>query len=845
MELKQLEKNKIYFTDFEMDGRKEHIFKVVDILDYIKSYSIMRTSFYTGNLYFNQKYLDNIREARKDECHWLEECIKADKFISKEEALKTFKYTHEAVHCKTQEQWDFVLETLGTTKSKGDFSAYPVNCIGIKGEYPSDVGCHGYKEWYERNNGLVYSFEEWRTKTEETMFKKDDYIVTIKIKNDYSTYNCGKNNHCFKQRKHATFMCPVKGVMSGSETDSNVSLTFDKRDKLLDWRYATKEEIAEYDRLGKPYDVTTLIKSPFKKDDYIVVVSNDECNPSCSKMINYCFKLLKDQSESNAVNCNVRDAGFTFDNSDGGYWIKAYAVRKANATEIEYYNKIGKPYNTLSKEEIVFETPLVKVNDIVVALNGYLQLRSNTVCQVHKSSKRGALVIYHQGQQVGSQWSSFDSFRIATPEEIDLWKRQGDYVIEEPKKHVSKFKAGDKVRFISSSSSNAKYFKKGLENLEIRTGFRDYYSVYESDKSGTWSVAEYELELQTTPSNFIIGKWSVMTNSRGKHYIKVTKIAEKRIDGDTIVSGRYVSGDYWSASDFLKEARVLTDLSEIQDLLPDGHVDKIKKEITMTYEEITRNVGKYVSFYWDGTFIDKALIHKENGCYYLLNNVRSASDGHKDKSVYKYAYYLDRYCFVYLSEIKFIEPPVPPVSAITSEKEFIKGKWYKHLGSSKKYYGKYERHYGSGYIWLTEWISSSGSYGSGGSIEFNSIELADMTEISKYLPKGHKDRIEDPEQYLLEEAKRRYPSGTTYKNLLGGQIFTVVTQSFNVQNPNLVFAEDGKGTLYKDGQWAPIVSESIARVHEVAKTERKRKLPPQEAPIYEVKKVKVIKRTQD
>jgi len=58
------------------------------------------------------------------------------------------------------------------------------------------------------------------------------------------------------------------------------------------------------------------------------------------------------------------------------------------------------------------------------------------------------------------------------------------------------FKVGDKVRFIDSKSGNARFFKKGLENLEIRsiTSGRSY-TVWESDKSDTWTVQTSELEL--------------------------------------------------------------------------------------------------------------------------------------------------------------------------------------------------------------------------------------------------------------------------------------------------------------------------------------------------------------
>lgn len=71
---------------------------------------------------------------------------------------------------------------------------------------------------------------------------------------------------------------------------------------------------------------------------------------------------------------------------------------------------------------------------------------------------------------------------------------------------VHKFKAGDIVRFKSSDSKNAMYFKKGLENLEISKHLYDDYTccvLYESDKSTTWIVDEDELELQSSKKKLI------------------------------------------------------------------------------------------------------------------------------------------------------------------------------------------------------------------------------------------------------------------------------------------------------------------------------------------------------
>lgn len=91
-----------------------------------------------------------------------------------------------------------------------------------------------------------------------TEFKKNDYIVVLKLGS--VTTACAKENYCFKQRRHDECLSPVCDL-DGDTNNSNQILTFDKSNKILDWRYATKEEIAKYNEIGKPYDVTTLNKS--------------------------------------------------------------------------------------------------------------------------------------------------------------------------------------------------------------------------------------------------------------------------------------------------------------------------------------------------------------------------------------------------------------------------------------------------------------------------------------------------------------------------------------------------------------------------------------------------------
>lgn len=112
--------------------------------------------------------------------------------------------------------------------------------------------------WVKLTKPSTKELYEAQNKTKEiNQFKEGDYIVCLKLHNSFKG-NTTKVNFITKQRKDddaLSVLADINGVGNGCYT-----LKFDKSKDLLDWRYATKEEIAEYDRLGKPYDVTTLKK---------------------------------------------------------------------------------------------------------------------------------------------------------------------------------------------------------------------------------------------------------------------------------------------------------------------------------------------------------------------------------------------------------------------------------------------------------------------------------------------------------------------------------------------------------------------------------------------------------
>lgn len=105
-----------------------------------------------------------VKIAELENKKWLDSCIAANKFISKEEALKLeTKYDYEVVHCTTQEEWDFVCSTMENPVSLYSFnpSSYENsggNCI----EFNSNNRNFCWRNYYEKQKDYkIYSFSEW------------------------------------------------------------------------------------------------------------------------------------------------------------------------------------------------------------------------------------------------------------------------------------------------------------------------------------------------------------------------------------------------------------------------------------------------------------------------------------------------------------------------------------------------------------------------------------------------------------------------------------------------------------------------------------------------------------
>lgn len=108
----------------------------------------------------------------------------------------------------------------------------------------------------------------------------------------------------------------------------------------------------------------------------------------------------------------------------------------------------------------------------------------------------------------------------------------------------------------------------------------------------------------------------------------------------------------------------------------------------------------------------------------------------------------------------------PEVKLSKDKPQFEVGKWYKNLGSTKEYIGKFEKMYGTSTIWLSEYIWNKKHNEDSGSLAFSSdtVEVS-VSEIQQYLPSDHEDKLpvkqdtmkeltELPEKWCIEVTEK-------------------------------------------------------------------------------------------
>lgn len=378
---------------------------------------------------------------------------------------------------------------------------------------------NGYNNSYKMDGFTEITFEQFKKyvlkeetidiKEKSNMFLKDDYIVFIECEN--SDDDSFPINYLFKQREDNSYLSPYLDN-EGSKTNSweyyrNFNNNFNGYKSK--WRYGTPEEIAYYEKIGKPFDVTKL--NTIESDNTNVAVH-------CTTQEQWDFVLSKFNPK------NISKELYSIYNTKSilicrGENLGCYGSVGANSC---YYKIISfeewcKENNyTMEEEVLVFGK--YHIGDIVVSLTDVNKYRkTGDIFKILPKSSKTALYYLYDTNSMDS-----DDWRAATEEEIQAFKN-GITNINDMK---PTFEVG-------------KWYK-----------YNGWYIKYlKHSDSGAWISSE-EIDCDC--------KYRKTNNPYGG----------KNVDSNKIL---------------------LTDLSEIQQYLPDGHPDKIVKPNELTLEQWIKN----------------------------------------------------------------------------------------------------------------------------------------------------------------------------------------------------------------------------------------------------------------
>lgn len=138
--------------------------------------------------------------------------------------------------------------------------------------------------------------------TKKEMFHEGDYIVTL-----INDANCGKVNYCSKQDIDCRYLKPVIDT-KGYPNNGNSKFLYTDTSNTK-WRYATPEEAAEYERIGKPYDVTTLQKKEESIPEYVECIKSITNSFTVGKIYDWPYPI-NDQGDRRAI--PIQGALFSF-----------------------------------------------------------------------------------------------------------------------------------------------------------------------------------------------------------------------------------------------------------------------------------------------------------------------------------------------------------------------------------------------------------------------------------------------------------------------------------------------------------------------------------------------------
>jgi len=210
------------------------------------------------------------------------------KYVLKESIEQSKQPLKQAVHCKTQEEWDFVINKISLKNSPLRNLSFKKqrSCINTNGIAQAPI------EYYQQENYQILSFQEWCDLNRYKMENKVKFEIGkwYKCSFNENLYKCdGNNNINFYVSE---IINPTDKQISGSQPGWSVNKTKDSCIEYFNPRnLASIEEIQKYLPKGHP----DLIKSDkeYKYGDWVVVTCEilDSRWPSKTNAIGYIFQI--------------------------------------------------------------------------------------------------------------------------------------------------------------------------------------------------------------------------------------------------------------------------------------------------------------------------------------------------------------------------------------------------------------------------------------------------------------------------------------------------------------------------------------------------------------------------
>ena len=402
----------------------------------------------------------------------------------------------------------------------------------------------------------------------------------------------------------------------------------------------------------------------------------------------------------------------------------------------------------------------------------------------------------------------------ATPSEKDLWELMPEgfdpdnqyingiwYIVTDSHNKDSV------IKYDRTEEAGHIYFYEGFNNSKEYTWGTGNW-CFSSCTLKPFDISEYSHLFPKTHElykpivkepTFEVGKWYKYS----PWYLKLDYVNDSNVfvACETIdCNGRYGNrdGEYFTCGEANHTKTLLTDLSEIQQYLPDGHVDKVQAipeyvKCTVTWMS-NHTLGTIYKVYKDG---DVENNHKESSDLTwdgggFEPSTKEDYDAQQDPNVFKAGTYI-----VLLASCDG------------------KDCWKSSIPINHCYILKRDSHSLDIHIKLDAQGSTINGWSSSSFYDSKmKIRAATPEEIAEYdrLGKpydvttlGKKDSIED----ILEEAKRRYPVGTILKCLVLNKSVKVTSHNTELLNKvdQIYFQVEGNHTLvYSEGKWAEIVT---------------------------------------